>query len=168
MSGNSNPAEQRYYFVLGTQSLSVSSGQKVSQWVEWQKQYPVQIASAMNGTIFYWWFQNEFWSVSENLTRDEVMCLINEQNLKFQRRISKAKAATASVQSDDVLSRSRAIPQEVKLAVWQRDSGQCVQCKSNKNLEFDHIIPFSLGRSHTERNIQVLCEECNRSKGAGL
>lgn len=50
--------------------------------------------------------------------------------------------------------------------VWQRDRGQCVKCGSRERLEFDHIIPLVAGGSSTERNIQLLCETCNRSKGA--
>lgn len=64
--------------------------------------------------------------------------------------------------------RSRAITQEVKDRVWNRDGGKCVQCGSNENLEFDHIIPFSKGGANTYRNIQLLCELCNRSKSAKI
>lgn len=60
----------------------------------------------------------------------------------------------------------RMIPQSVKDAVWRRDEGKCVFCGSQENLEFDHIIPFSLGGSNTYRNIQLLCQNCNRSKSA--
>ncbi len=56
------------------------------------------------------------------------------------------------------------IPQDVRDAVWRRDGGKCVQCGSNKRLEFDHIIPIAKGGSNTYRNIQLLCEECNRTK----
>jgi hypothetical protein len=60
--------------------------------------------------------------------------------------------------------RNRKISQEVKDSVWNRDGGKCVECGSNENLEFDHIIPFSKGGANTYRNIQLLCESCNRSK----
>lgn len=58
----------------------------------------------------------------------------------------------------------RLISQEVKDLVWNRDGGKCAQCGSNEKLEFDHIIPFSKGGSNTYRNIQLLCERCNREK----
>ena len=60
--------------------------------------------------------------------------------------------------------RSRRISQRVKDQVWRRDEGKCVECGSNENLEFDHIIPFSEGGANTKRNMQLLCQTCNRSK----
>jgi hypothetical protein len=60
------------------------------------------------------------------------------------------------------------IPDSVRLFVWQRDKGQCVKCGSHEKLEFDHIIPIAAGGSNTERNVQLLCEACNRSKGATI
>lgn len=60
--------------------------------------------------------------------------------------------------------KSRRISQATKDKVWRRDEGKCVECGSNEKLEFDHIIPFSKGGSNTYRNIQLLCEKCNRSK----
>ena len=56
------------------------------------------------------------------------------------------------------------ISQNVKDKVWNRDDGKCIECGSNENIEFDHIIPFSKGGSSTYRNLQILCEKCNRSK----
>jgi len=37
-----------------------------------------------------------------------------------------------------------------------------------EKLEYDHIIPVSKGGSNTERNIQLLCEKCNRQKSATI
>ena len=66
--------------------------------------------------------------------------------------------------SHEEKKRSRRISQKVKDQVWNRDGGKCVECGSNENLEFDHIIPFSKGGANTYRNIQLLCEKCNRTK----
>ena len=60
------------------------------------------------------------------------------------------------------------IPKSVKMYVWQRDEGRCVNCGSNEKLEYDHIIPFSKGGSNTERNLQLLCERCNRAKSSSI
>lgn len=58
-----------------------------------------------------------------------------------------------------------AIPREVQREVWRRDGGRCVVCGSQERLEFDHTIPLSKGGANTARNIQLLCERCNRTKG---
>jgi len=64
--------------------------------------------------------------------------------------------------------RREPIPPAVKREVWRRDQGRCVQCSSQEQLEFDHIIPISKGGANTARNLQLLCEWCNRSKGASI
>ena len=58
----------------------------------------------------------------------------------------------------------KVIPEAVRIAVWRRDEGKCAKCGSRENLEYDHIIPISKGGSNTVRNIELLCEECNRKK----
>ena len=63
---------------------------------------------------------------------------------------------------------SRHISKTVKNEVWNRDKGKCVQCGLNEKLEFDHIIPHSKGGANTYRNIQLLCESCNRKKSAKI
>jgi hypothetical protein len=60
------------------------------------------------------------------------------------------------------------IPEAVRHAVWRRDEGRCVQCGSQESLEFDHVIPVSRGGANTERNLQLLCERCNREKSATI
>ncbi len=68
----------------------------------------------------------------------------------------------------DRLRAGQPIPDDVKLFVWQRDGGRCVKCGSQEKLEFDHIIPISKGGGNTARNLQLLCEKCNRVKGGNL
>jgi hypothetical protein len=60
---------------------------------------------------------------------------------------------------------TRVIPTPVKLAVWKRDGGRCVERGSGENLHFDHIIPFSRGGSSLRaENVQLLCAKHNLEK----
>lgn len=61
-----------------------------------------------------------------------------------------------------------AIPAAVRREVWRRDEGKCARCGSRENLEYDHIIPVSKGGGNTARNIELLCQDCNRSKGDSI
>ncbi|MGV9667888.1 TerD family protein [Nocardia niigatensis] len=63
---------------------------------------------------------------------------------------------------------SRAIPQDVKAQVWQRDAGKCAQCGAQEYLEFDHVIPWSRGGATSVDNLQILCRGCNLAKGARM
>jgi len=65
-------------------------------------------------------------------------------------------------------TQNRTIPSNVKQYVWRRDGGRCVECGSREKLEYDHIIQVSKGGSNTERNVQLLCEHCNRIKHAKI
>jgi len=59
----------------------------------------------------------------------------------------------------------RIIPTDIKLAVWQRDGGKCVECGATNELHFDHILPFAKGgTSMKAENVQLLCARHNLSK----
>ncbi len=76
--------------------------------------------------------------------------------------VRKAKYEVLAPNSEG--NNSRVIPHQVRVSVWQRDQGKCVQCSSNSYLEYDHVIPFSKGGANTERNVQLLCRKCNLQK----
>ena len=62
-------------------------------------------------------------------------------------------------------ARRRIIPTTIKLAVWKRDGGKCVECGATDELHFDHDLPYSKGgTSLTEANIQLLCARHNLQK----
>jgi hypothetical protein len=62
-------------------------------------------------------------------------------------------------------SRSRSIPQDVKIAVAVRDEGLCQHCGTFAGpMQYDHVIPYSMGGDNSVENIQLLCHRCNRAK----
>ena len=61
------------------------------------------------------------------------------------------------------------IPREMRRAVFVRDGGKCAQCGSNFDLQYDHVLPVALGGATTTiDNLQLLCGDCNRAKGADV
>jgi len=98
---------------------------------------------------------------------DEQKLMIKGHYFKNQKSFEKLKTEVGLFEkweSGDLEYSREPIPEDVRFAVWRRDGGKCVKCGSQKKLEFDHIIPVSKGGSNTERNIQLLCEHCNREK----
>lgn len=73
--------------------------------------------------------------------------------------------SVATPEGERELQISRLIPTPVKVAVWKRDSGRCVQCGANDNLHFDHDVLFSKGGSSiTVANVKLLCARHNLEK----
>jgi len=135
--------------------------------LEYQRRTPLLIMRVDENKRRWWMFRDEFYWEDEGYTEEEIRALILD---RIEQREKKVKRAMARLgQSDVSPSTSREpIPDDVKLFVWQRDGGRCVKCGGQQNLEFDHIIPVTKGGSNTARNIQLLCEKCNRAKGANL
>lgn len=63
----------------------------------------------------------------------------------------------------------RLIPSQVKKDVWKRDGGKCVICGDDKNLHFDHDLPYSKGgTSLSVKNVRLLCMKHNLEKSAKI
>ena len=60
------------------------------------------------------------------------------------------------------------IPRDVRYEVFQRDGGHCTQCGAAFDIQYDHIIPLTMGGSSNAENLQLLCGGCNRRKSATL
>jgi hypothetical protein len=106
----------------------------------------------------------------DHLSLDEVLVGIKHAVLRHDKafeRMRREIEAFENMEPADIARREQ-IPQSVRLFVWQRDQGRCVRCGSAEKLEFDHIIPVAKGGSSTERNVQLLCEQCNRAKGSSI
>ena len=137
--------------------------------VERQNREPIPIPDSGDG---YWLFRNRVLIVknAEGITDEELLVHIKHRVLRAEgnwKRMQKQIEAFENLERTPPAKREK-IAESVRLFVWQRDEGKCVKCGSQEKLEFDHIIPFADGGSNTERNIQLLCEQCNRQKGKSV
>ncbi|NUM44927.1 MAG: HNH endonuclease [Anaerolineales bacterium] len=104
--------------------------------------------------------QKPYWLVLGAKSEEALKGLIESLGINLNEEIN---------QNEDKRNHQRQpIPKEVQIFVWRRDNGRCVECGNSDKLEFDHIIPISKGGSNTARNIQLLCEKCNRKKSNNI
>ena len=106
------------------------------------------------------------WTSTRRLSGEQWAGLITHVVSREDAKLA-SLAAGNGPDGDPKIGRS-AIPSHVRIEVWRRDTGRCVRCGSRDRLEFDHIIPFAHGGSSTARNIELLCEACNRAKSASI
>jgi hypothetical protein len=122
----------------------------------------------LDGTLIL--YQDCFYEVRAQLTDDQRRLLVLEAADKERQLFERLKAKFDSPVGTVGNSSRHRIPEAVRVAVWRRDQGHCATpgCHSRKNLEYDHIIPLDSGGSNTERNVELLCESCNRHKSNNI
>jgi hypothetical protein len=110
------------------------------------------------------WAFNGWFLLTDSWTEVSTERLV----FKFQLELAGNSGGT-TLRTDFELSANRIIPSTVKLEVWTRDKGRCVLCGSQKNLHFDHDLPYSKGGSSlVAANIRLLCARHNLEKGAKI
>ena len=114
----------------------------------------------------YWAFRGCFYWDDEDLTAEDVKALVLQRARRRERQLETAHALMRAEETDE--NARVPVPLEVRRFVFERDGGSCVECGSNFDLQYDHVIPHSLGGATTIANLQLLCADCNRSKGAAL
>jgi hypothetical protein len=118
--------------------------------------------------IQFAFYKGVWYRDTSSLDPDDLGVLVKAQHEMAAQKIERAKRYLEAAGRTSSRTDREPIPRDVQVFVWQRDQGKCVRCGSNANLEFDHIIPLSKGGANSARNIQLLCQTCNRSKGARI
>ena len=113
-------------------------------------------------------FQNCAYRIKGELTSEQEKLLIQDDFDSERKKYERLRNKFSLSQRTEPRMERAGIPEEVRIAVWRRDNGRCVKCSSRERLEYDHIVPVSRGGSNTVRNIELLCEKCNRCKSDNI
>lgn len=172
--GNAHVFSDRGGILRRTRRWFVATGTPVFRLLEeeWsamadaQKREPQLVGRYRERT--YWWYADSFFWTNGNYGAPEVKALLFARERRAQRELEHAHAVLGAASAAEPIRQREAIPREVKLAVWKRDGGRCVECGSDFDLQYDHVIPFSMNGASTVQNLQLLCAPCNQSKGGRL
>ena len=113
-------------------------------------------------------YEVDWGTLKKIYTTEHISLMIMEDYDKERKRFERLKRKFELSENEKAEISRPSIPERVRIEVWRRDEGKCVKCGSRERLEYDHIIPVSKGGSNTARNIELLCEQCNRKKGSQI
>jgi 5-methylcytosine-specific restriction endonuclease McrA len=109
------------------------------------------------------------------IVKRALQALLAETQKKKTARTQKPR--TPSMPRGTSSRTSRAVPADLKRAVWQRDQGRCGfiskdghRCGATRALEYAHLHPWAKGGEHTLDNLCLRCRahnayEANRDYG---
>lgn len=109
-------------------------------------------------------FHDYIYQVMGPYTENEFCLLVLDEFDRERRMFEKLHSIHVDSMENLPSAQRERIPEKTRILVWRRDGGKCAQCGSRERLEYDHIVPISKGGSNTVRNIELLCEACNRRK----
>ena len=115
----------------------------------------------------YWRYDDRWFTDSDGHDSDEVRALVTARDMQLDKKLNEAKTVASAKRLPDGSLRE-SIPESVRHSVWERDGGACRSCGSKSDLQYDHLIPVSMGGANSADNLQILCASCNRRKGASV
>ena len=97
--------------------------------------------------------------LGKNIEMDELVQFMAKEAIKS---VEKTKFKQAKPRhSLSPAKVGRAIPAALKREIYARDK-KCSNCGSIHNLNYDHILPYSMGGPTTRENLRLLCFQCNQ------
>lgn len=156
---------RHYRLVVGTEPVGPAIGRRSWRRID-DLQETIAVAVGELGDRCYWLYRDRIWWERDALGPADVEALADERLAGKRRRLDRAHGIRAGEAPSAPVRPG--IPRDVRLAVFERDGGRCVECDSRALLQFDHVIPIAMGGSSSASNLQLLCDSCNRAKGATL
>lgn len=166
---------------------------EIDRWIEIMSEYGIhpniEYEDDADDASFVWFEKNEssFEEFFEAISPELVHLLFSDkqflvkfngivqETIKDEDKLYNLPWPEGSLKKDGTIKRC-SIPQWVKNAVFYRDKGHCVFCSRDltklvnilSQANYDHIIPLKQFGANDPCNIQLTCEECNKSKGLHL
>ena len=143
---------------------------KENRFYDWLKEETCELLEdAFHDYLFGLWIGGEYETIVDSIADEMfyILFLNREFLLCFNHYMSRTHNTKFS---------HTYMPQWVKRAVFYRDRGKCVLCgrdlsgllmvPEDMEIHYDHMVPIEQGGINDVSNIQLLCSECNLSKGA--
>jgi hypothetical protein len=156
---------RRYVVVSGRRVLPPRwKSRAVEVMIATQQETPVEMLHDGKRTL--WYFRDNFYWDDDGLDADDIGALVHQRERRLQQKLQTAHSV---MRADESGRPTRvAISSDIKRVVFERDGGCCVECGSNFDLQYDHVLPVALGGATTVENLQLLCADCNRRKSDSL
>lgn len=182
-----------YYHRMFKKDGDCIESDEIDRWIEIMKEYEIIPAEKYDEDVddasLVWFEKNteNFADLFDKISPELVHILFNDKQFLFKfnslvQKIVKDEEKDYNLPwpkdslNEDGTIKRQTIPQWVKNAVYHRDKGHCVFCSRDltglvnvlRQSNYDHIIPLKQFGTNDPCNIQLTCEECNKSKGAQL
>ena len=113
----------------------------------------------------WWWYLDRFWWDDEGLSARDVAALVLGGDRERTNRAAEAARTRASLfEEGPAPDQEETFSPIVRFAVWCRDRGRCVDCRSLLDLEYVQIIPYSKGGSRWIKNVELRCAACRERR----
>ena len=113
----------------------------------------------------WWWYLDRFWWDDERLSARDIEALVLRADLGTRKRAAELVRARAAVLGEELApAPEESLSPIVRFAVWCRDHGRCVDCRTNESLGYDQIVPFSKGGSRWVANVELRCAPCRERR----
>lgn len=158
--------ERRYWFVAtGLPPVPFTREEYEAVFCD-PSELPRHVVQAGNRN---WWRHGDgyFWE-TYGYPASDLLALIRQRERRHERTLDHARMMLSAEGQPQATNQRGRITRDMQKIVYDRDGGQCVECGSTFNLQYDHIIPVTMGGATTVENLQLLCAACNQSKGGRI
>jgi PAS domain-containing protein len=158
-SDGARATKHRMYRLHSSQHHVDCSASKFEHLSDVQRAMPVWITTTSGQR--WWWFLDRFWWDAAGLKAEEVLNIVLDRDReRDESKAARERALGEALGRSPMLQQGQSIPEHVRIEVWQRDGGRCVDCGAAGDLAFDFIIPVTRGGARSASNVEVRCNLC--------